>query len=828
MNRRGGTTIKKWTVYLIHHSHLDVGYTHTTSEISARYNRFIDDILLEIDQIKAGKEATKGYKYTVECFWILDHYAKTASPMKMEKLQAAIREGYLEVTGSYLNFTDSLHPRLYGALVSRAQHFANAAGASARSAMFSDVNGLNVAYACELAKNGVEYLFTNVHAGHGIFALNEKLVPFWWELPNGQRLLTYTGDLYTYGNEFGFCPRGAFSDVITDEGYDAKSYNYDDKLAQWMELPEKRFAELLGHLESVNHPYSFVAMGIHGTDDDNAIPNPGIVPRIKEWNRKHGDTVEVKLVTVAEFFDAIKAEESIPTYAGDWPDWWGDGIGYAPQHFKYFKRMQTEYLYYKDAAAELTEASDEEIETTAALFAEHTFGHFLSISDPYLYNCGSIQLVKQGHIGRLIGLVQDIKYKYMDVSGQNNCTVDVSNRFMLTNPTDEPQCGVVPLCFDKFDLYTYPAPYRITDADGTVYPYFLQELAELRAAVPHVYCTLAPKQRLTLTVEKWSSREYELALFEQAFHKHAGVGFEGITDIHPASIPKSKFLFDHVQLSERQAQTPGIRIQWGKQGITSILDKTTGIELLNGKEAFGAPIFEICKDAKGGSMGDREAGRRYQVISRNKKSLMTDRSFGELDMVDLLEDNPYYFALALYFRLDGFDTYTQILRVYKAARKIEMTIRLTKEYVSKAHNLYIGMPFADQQSRVFLDRGDMLLEAWKDQLPGTMTDYNTAYGGFLVERADTSISVATPDVYLVQLKSYEYEPAVLMCEGIRELREFSLYSWPISTVWHVNFFARESNHVSLSYTVEWGGGINRGNAQEHFKQASLGILQHKI
>lgn len=819
---------RKWTIYLIHHSHLDVGYTHTASEIAARYNRFLDDILCEVDKIKAGKAETKGYKYTVECFWILDRYAKAASPEKLEKLYTAIREGYIEVTGSYFNFTDSLHPRLYGALVRRAQRFAAGAGVKVRSAMFSDVNGLNSAYAEQLAENGVEYLFTNVHSGHGLYALNEKLVPFRWELPNGRRLLCYSGELYTYGNEFGFCPRGAFSDVMSDEGYDAKSYNYDAKMDRWMDIPEKRFAELLGHLESTGHPYPFVAMGLHGTDDDNAIPNPGIVSRIREWNGKHGDTIEVKLVTVSEFFDAIKDTEGIPTYAGDWPDWWNDGIGSAPQHFKYFKRVQNEYLYYRDAAPELTEQSDEEIETTAALFAEHTFGHFLSVEDPYLDRCGSIQLVKQGYIGRLIGLVEDIKYKYLNANGVNDCTVNVSNRFRLINPVDLQQSGVVPLRFDKFDLYTYPAPYRITDEGGTVYPYFMKELPELRAAVPHVSVELGPKQQMTLTVESTSTSEYELKLFESAFHKNAGVGFDRIPDIHPASIPKSKFLFDHVLLSETAAELPGIRICWNKRGVYSIFDKTAGTELLNSREFLGAPVLEICKSPAGDVQSDREANRRYQTISRNKKTLTTDRYFGELDMVDLLEDTPYYFELAFYFKLTGFDTYIQVLRVYKSSKKIEMTIRLTKEYIAKAHNLYIGLPFADRRSRVFLDRGDILTEAWKDQLPGTLTDYNTVYGGFLVERGDTNIAVASPDVYLLQLKSYEYEPAVLMCDRLKELREFSLFSWPISTVWHVNFFARESNHLSLAYTIEWGDKITRENAIGHFKHASLGIIQYKV
>jgi len=819
---------KKWTVYLIHHSHLDVGYTHTTSEISARYIRFLDDILLEIELIKSGKEETKGYKYTVECYWILDNYFKSASNDKIAKMKKAIEEGYIEVTGSYFNFTDSIHPRIYGSLVKRAQKLAQDANSSAKAAMFSDVNGLNVTYAMELANNGIEYLFTNVHSGHGIFALNEKLIPFNWKLPNNKEILTYNGELYTYGNEFGFCPRGAFSDVIDDEGYDAKSYNYDDKINDWIDLPKKRFNKLLGYLENNNHKFNFVAMGIHGTDDDNAIPNPGIVPRIKQWNELYSDEVEVKLVTLTEFFDEIKDNENIETYEGDWADWWSDGIGTAPYHFKYFKKLQTEYLYYKDVASELTKDVDEEIETTIALYAEHTFGHFMSISDPHLLDAGMIQLVKEGYIGRLVQLVNDIKYKYYNANGANNYSVNVSNRFLLVNPTSEVFKSVVTLKFDKFDLYTYPAPYKITDSKGRVYPYFMKGIKELRTSVPHIYIELDPSEQIEITVDKFETNEFEIQLFEEAFHTSAAVGFERLTDINPLSIPKSEFLFERVMMSEDQAQYKDVLIKWNESGIFSIFDKTINCELLNGKEYLGAPIFEIVKESKAQVWDDREANRRYRFISRNKKTLMSNRYFGKLDYVDLIEDNPYYFEIALYFKINKFDLYKQTLRIYKTSKKIEMNITLTKEYVKQSHNLYISLPFTTKQNKVFVDRGDILLEAWKDHLPGTLTEHNSVYGGFFIERDDLNIQVSCPDVFLLQLKSYKYEPTVLMCENIKDIHDFNIYSWPICNMWHVNFFARESNHLNLNYTIEWGTQINKSSSLEKFRQSSLGVIQYKV
>ncbi len=119
-----------------------------------------------------------------------------------------------------------------------------------------------------------------------------------------------------------------------------------------------------------------------------------------------------------------------------------------------------------------------------------------------------------------------------------------------------------------------------------------------------------------------------------------------------------------------------------------------------------------------------------------------------------------------------------------------MNIILTKEYVKKSHNLYIALPFTTSHNKVFVDRGDLIIEAWKDNLPGSLTEHTSVYGGIIVERDDLVIKVATPDVYQMQFKSYKYEPGVLMYDHIKQILDFDLYSWPICNMWEVNFFCK--------------------------------------
>ena len=126
----------------------------------------------------------------------------------------------------------------------------------------------------------------------------------------------------------------------------------------------------------------------------------------------------------------------------------------------------------------------------------------------------------------------------------------------------------------------------------------------------------------------------------------------------------------------------------------------------------------------------------------------------------------------------------------------------------------IALPLTTQENRVFLYRGGRYIEAWRDHLPGTLTDHTTVFGGFVVKRDDITLAVSCPDVYLIQLKSLKYEPVVLMCDSIRAIRDFDLFSWPICTQWNCNFFSRESNHLHLRYTIQWEKEISLASALE--------------
>lgn len=809
---------------MIHHSHIDIGYTHTITEISNIYQDYIDEILDEVDRIEAGISPNQGYKYVTEGFYIIENYLRQAEAVDIERLHRAIKAGYIEVTASYFNFTDTIQPVIYEQLVKRATDLGDQLGVPVTGAMFSDVNGFNYQYAQALANRQVKYLFTNVHSGHGIFGGHQKFVPFWWQLPDGKRLLVYNGELYTFGNEFGFCPRGTFSDVMSDQGYQAKSYNYDDRLADWQQVATKRFEEFLGLLEAENHPFDYVAMGLHGSDDDNGMPNPAIMGRIREWNRQYQDQVEVRLVSLNEFFSTIESDPTIPTHTGDWPDWWSDGVGSAPSSMAMFKRLQEQYLYFWEYYPALCRPEKESIEDAIAFFAEHTFGHFLSLDLPYLPEAKSIQTVKEAYIGTLINQVDRIKHRVYRSLGQSRKTVAYTDRVYLINPSAAKLVTEVGLRFDKFYLYALARPYQIVDSKGRIYRYRLVYIPELREYMPHILVELEANQKLEIQVIPIQEAAYEIELFEKPYQTRAVTGYDLIPDIDIRSVPGARFAFDRIMMSEDKAESEAIEYRWNEDGIYYIKDKRNGIVLVH-QAGFGQPIYEIMPDDINPTDPYRQIHRRDQRIARVRRTLNSKRYAGKLKRVDLADDTPDLFRLILEYQLPDFEKYELIVTHYKTVNKLELQTIINQQYQSQRHNLLIHLPLLDSKDRLWLDRGGMFSAAWEDQLAGTLTEHNTVYKGVFIEKQDLKIALAMPDTPLIYLQKPRYQPAVLMHPQIRQEQTMALYCWPICTLWDCNFFRRQSQCLTIAHQITWAKDLDQTTAAEHLRQAALGVLQ---
>lgn len=89
-----------FTLYLTHHSHCDLGYTHDMPIVRELQRRFIDDALDFIDRHPAvgrDDDAPHTFRWTCEVTAVVEHWLRTATPRQIERFVAAAARGQLEV-----------------------------------------------------------------------------------------------------------------------------------------------------------------------------------------------------------------------------------------------------------------------------------------------------------------------------------------------------------------------------------------------------------------------------------------------------------------------------------------------------------------------------------------------------------------------------------------------------------------------------------------------------------------------------------------------------------------------------------------------------------
>ncbi|MEH7009239.1 hypothetical protein V7087_00220 [Neobacillus niacini] len=127
---------------------------------------------------------------------------------------------------------------------------------------------------------------------------------------------------------------------------------------------------------------------------DNSPASAKIIEFVHEYNALHSQEIELKMVTLDEFFDILKQGDiEIPTYAGDWTDWWADGVGSTPNIVQHYREASRK-LY---AARQLDPNGEicgkelfDSTEYNLMFYAEHTWGYSSSVSEPWHPNVNKL------------------------------------------------------------------------------------------------------------------------------------------------------------------------------------------------------------------------------------------------------------------------------------------------------------------------------------------------------------------------------------------------------------------------------------------------------
>ncbi len=361
--------VKEWTVYLVQHSHTDIGYTRPQTEILSEHLRYIDDALDYCDQTDDYPDNAK-FRWTCEASWAVREYFKSRPESQIDRFLKRIKEGRIEVTGMFFNFSEIVDETALAIQTKTLKDFKER-GIDVKTAMQNDVNGIGWCMIDFYNNTDVKYLTMGQH-GHRAHVPFDKPTSFWWESPAGNRLLAYRSEHYMHGNA-----------LALTSGY--------------LDVFRSNLSKYLESLEVKGYPFDRTAFQFSGYVTDNSPPSTSACEIVKEWNEKY-EWPKLKLSLASEFMvylDENKADY-LPTKKVAWPDWWTDGFGSAMNETKAARTTHSEMIanmglfsMAKLMGANLPEDINQNISDcydNLMFYDEHTFGAAESISDPLSEN----------------------------------------------------------------------------------------------------------------------------------------------------------------------------------------------------------------------------------------------------------------------------------------------------------------------------------------------------------------------------------------------------------------------------------------------------------
>ena len=353
------------SVDIVHHTHLDVGYTALPSVVRDDQQRYLD---AAIDCCRADPN----FRWTVETLVELDDWWRTASAERRTALQSLVRAGRIDVMGLPCNQTAFLNAMQWRQMMNWIPSTLWQS-LGIRAAMQDDVNGFPRAGAMGLLDRGIHHLLMGINADSGGPPFRRPDA-FWWKMPDGRRLFVWLGEHY-----------GSVMNYLAP-ARDSLRYRTDETS---LRAAHAKLADHLAAIESEGYAFDrLILTHTHPQHYDNGYPFPSLAPFIAAWNRLEL-TPALRLTTAT---DAVLRMEraigaSIPTFAGEWTDWWANGDASGPREVaasRVAKRSLAAAMspVFGKVPAKAQSAMAGMLRELC-LFDEHTWGASTSIAEPY-------------------------------------------------------------------------------------------------------------------------------------------------------------------------------------------------------------------------------------------------------------------------------------------------------------------------------------------------------------------------------------------------------------------------------------------------------------
>ena len=353
---------RKWTIFVVPHTHLDVGYTDYQGKVAETQARVLT-------QAEGLIQKHPDFRFSMDGSWNLQQLLETRPKVKRDEILDLIRAGKMAMPAQYCNLLtgyaslETLYRSLYDLRSSRMN--ITCPSNTPTSPTCRPTQGVIPRF---LASSGVKYWVAASNNDRApIFYYdhwNEKS-PFWWEGPDGKKVLFWYSRHYEQVQTlFGLSPQ---LNAVRES------------------LPI--------YLQAYSKPaYKPNVALLYGTQVENTDLVPSTATFADDWDKQYAYP-KLNYATFPDFFHYIDANyrNDLPTIKADGGGYWEDGIG-SDAYFEAEDRQNQNRALSAEILASVTHSVDPnlnppvgaftDIWRNIVLFAEHTWLSYNSVSQP--------------------------------------------------------------------------------------------------------------------------------------------------------------------------------------------------------------------------------------------------------------------------------------------------------------------------------------------------------------------------------------------------------------------------------------------------------------
>lgn len=737
--------VKEWKVNFIQHSHTDIGYTRSQTEILAEHLRYIDYALDYCDATDHYPDNAK-FRWTCEASWPVDEFLKVRPAGQVERLVRRIREGRIEVTGMYYNFSELPDEQILAAsldAVARMKTY----DIPVTLAMQNDVNGIAWCMNDYFEGLGVKYLNMGTH-GHRALICFGRPTLFWWESPSGKRMLAFRAEHYMTGNTL----------LEMQTGDMARFKN--------------NLLKYLNDLDAKGYPYNQAAIQHSGYLTDNSPPSTTASELIRQWNELY-EWPRLTTSTAENFFVDMETSHGseFPVIRGAWPDWWADGLAASAREVAATRQAAASLLSTISglsmaslAGIKLPEGTDDEIDlaNNALLFySEHTTGYSESIREPFSQPTMEQRALKDSYAweaNRRVALLGETAMGLL----QSRFSREPEPSLLVFNTLNWKRSGLTTVYIDH-QLISRDKKAGIFDHEGNRLP--VQALSHRSDGT---YWAVWLRDIPPFGYRKFIVRPLE----------ETGV----MPDNNPAGVLENEW---YRIVTDKEKGT-----------IVSWYDKALSKELVDAGSEYKMGEFIL-----------EQLNNRDQLEARHLTDFK--RSPPDTIWFDAMSQGEIWNSIRFYGETEsavGARGFSFEIRLYNSEKRVDLAYSINKKSITDPEGFYIAFPFSADGGKHFTELPGGVIETGRDQIRGSSNDWYTVQNFTALRSSSSQIVLGCPEMPLMQfgaINTGRFEAGAMP-------QSSHLFSWPMNNYWTTNFNADQRGGHSWTYYLTSSADTSNG------------------